>query len=116
MRVKEDNVVSLSERAESEGKSFLEQLIRRGAQQMLQRALENEVAEYLEAHKEREDGQGKQQVVGNGSLPARSLVTGVGPLEVRQPRLRHRDGGQFSSNILPPYMRRVPSLDALIPA
>src|SRR4030081_1082104 len=29
---------------------------------------------------------------------------------------RHRDKGRFSSAILPKYMRRAPSVDALIPA
>jgi len=37
-------------------------------------------------------------------------------VKIRQPRVRHRDGGSFSSEILPKYMRRVPSVDALIPA
>jgi putative transposase len=31
-------------------------------------------------------------------------------------RVRHRDKGRFSSAILPKYMRRSPSVDALIPA
>jgi transposase-like protein len=55
-------------------------------------------------------------MVRNGHHPERELVTGIGPLKVRQPRIRHRDGQKFSSAILPPYMRRVPSIDALIPA
>jgi hypothetical protein len=49
-------------------------------------------------------------------LPERQLVTGVGPIPVRQPRVRHRDGQHFSSAILPKYLRRVPSIDTLIPA
>ena len=39
-----------------------------------------------------------------------------GPIPVRQPRVRHRDKGRFSSAILPRYMRRAPSVDALLPA
>ena len=35
---------------------------------------------------------------------------------VRQPRVRHRDQGRFTSAILPRFMRRTPSIDALIPA
>jgi putative transposase len=116
MRVKENNVVSLAERAESEGRLHLEQIIRRGAQEMLQKAIENEVADYVRDHEGQKDEQGKQQVVRNGFLPQREILTGVGKLEAKQPRVRHRHGGQFSSNILPPYMRRVASLDALIPA
>ena len=55
-------------------------------------------------------------VVRNGHLPEREVVSGAGPIPVRQPRVRHRDKGRFSSAILPKYMRRVPSVDALIPA
>ena len=51
-----------------------------------------------------------------GLLPERELETGVGPVRVRQPRGRHRDNGRFSSAILPKYMRRAPSVDALIAA
>lgn len=114
--MKEDNVALLAERAENEGRGHLEQIIRRGAQEMLQKAIENEVADYLRARAGQKDEQGNQQVVRNGFLPAREILTGVGKLGVKQPRVRHREGGQFSSNILPPYMRRLRSLDALIPA
>ena len=55
-------------------------------------------------------------MVRNGHLPEREVVSGAGPIAVRQPRVRHRDKGRFSSAILPKYMRRVPSVDALIPA
>ena len=55
-------------------------------------------------------------MVRNGHLPEREVVSGVDPIRVRQPRVRHRDKGRFSSAILPKYMRRAPSVDALIPA
>ena len=55
-------------------------------------------------------------MVRNGHLPELEVVSGVGPIQVRQPRVRHRDKGRFSSAILPKYMRRAPSVDALIPA
>jgi hypothetical protein len=55
-------------------------------------------------------------VVRNGHLPEREVISGAGPIPVRQPRVRHRDKGRFTSAILPKYMRRVPSVDALIPA
>jgi transposase-like protein len=90
-----------------------------GARKFLQAAIENEVAEYLQGHGDRRTESGERSVVRNGHLPERDLVTGVGPIKIRQPRVRHRDGGSFSSfssEILPKYMRRVPSIDALIPA
>jgi transposase-like protein len=83
----------------------------------LQQAIQNEVAEYLAKHGELRDERGRRLVVGNGSLPERELVTGIGKVRIRQPRVRDaREGERFTSRILPPYMRRVPSVDALIPA
>src|SRR5258708_6406270 len=67
-------------------------------------------------HRERRTDEGQRAIVRNGHHPERELVTGIGPIKIRQPRIRHRDGQKFSSAILPPYMRRVPSIDALIPA
>jgi putative transposase len=109
-------VVSLEERAKDEQKPFLEQLLQEGARKLLQAAIENEVTEYIQFHKDRRDENGQRLVVRNGHLPERELVSGVGPIPVRQPRVRHRDEGRFTSAILPKYMRRAPSIDALLPA
>jgi putative transposase len=115
------NVVSIQTQAlvVAEGRTNLEQLLREGAQRMLQKAIENEVQEFMQVHAGLRTEDDHQAVVRNGSMPTRQIVTGLGPLEVQQPRVRDRRGGekiQFSSNILPKYLRRVPSLDALIPA
>jgi putative transposase len=80
---------------------------------MLQAAIENEVEEYLKAYQGQRTPEHRAVVVRNGYLPERDLVTGVGPLKVRQPRVRHRDGQQFTSAILPKSLRRVPR--ALMP-
>jgi transposase-like protein len=83
---------------------------------MLQAAIENEVAEYIDKFKQLKDSQGKRLVVRNGFHPERDIVSGIGPLKVKQPRINDkRPGKQFSSTILPAYMRRVPSVDNLIP-
>lgn len=115
------NVVPIETQASAvaEEKLNLEQLLRQGAQRMLQKAIENEVHEFVEAHTTLRTGDERQAVVRNGSLPARQILTGLGPLEVQQPRVRDRRSGEkiaFNSKILPKYLRRVPSLDALIPA
>jgi transposase-like protein len=95
----------------------LEEILREGARQMLQQAIEGEVADYLAKHRAAVDEHGRRLVVGNGRMPQRELTTGIGPLPVKQPRVRdRRDGGKFTSAILPPYMRRLPSVDELIPA
>jgi len=112
----QDNAGSLKERVVSGSRSAMEDLLREGARRMLQAAIDNEVVEYLETHASAQDETGPRQVVRNGYLPKRDLVTGIGPVRVKQPRVRdRRDGHRFTSAILPPFMRRVPSVDALIP-
>src|SRR5215213_1181804 len=102
--------------------SVLDEVLRQGAREMLQRAIEREVAEYVEAHAaERDPGTGRRLVVRNGHLPARKVLTGLGPIEVRQPRVDDRrvdaDGNRFrfTSKILPPYLRRAKSVEELVP-
>ena len=112
----ENKVISLEERAKDEQKPFLEQLLREGARKLLQAAIENEVIDYIQLHRDRLDEKGQRLVVRNGHLPEREVISGAGPIPVCQPRVRHRDQGRFTSAILPKYMRRVPSVDALIPA
>lgn len=99
----------------------LDELVREGAQKMLQGALEAEVSAFIERHQGEQDGQGSRWVVRNGSLPERSIITGAGPLPVKQPRVRDRRGANseeaksFHSMILPPYLRRSKAIDELIP-
>ncbi len=84
---------------------------------MLQSAIENEVEEYVDRYQRETDERGHRLVVRNGHKPTRPFLTPIGPLPVRSPRVDdRREGCQFTSAILPPYLRRVPSLDALIPA
>lgn len=88
---------------------------------MLQRALETEVDGFLSRHAGERDEAGRRQVVRNGHCPERTLLTGAGPLKLRQPRVRDRRGAgaadriTFSSSILPPYLRRSKKLDELVP-
>jgi len=100
----------------SKGRFLREQLLQDGARKLLQAAIENEVIDYIQFHKDRRDENGQRLVVRNGHLPEREVISGVGRIRLRQPRVRHRDKGRFSSAILPKYMRRSPSVDALIPA
>lgn len=97
----------------------LTEVIRRGAKQLLSQAIEAEVAEWIERHKEHQDDQGRQQVVRNGFLPPRTILTGIGPVDVKQPRVHDRrpkeEAEKFSSQILPPYLRKTKSIEELIP-
>lgn len=102
-------------------KDALTEVVRVGAQRMLTAALEAEVETYIEGLKQVVDEQGRRLVVRNGHMPEREITTGIGPLEVRQPRVNDRrvdeDGERlhFTSSILPPYLRRTKSIDELIP-
>lgn len=97
----------------------LTEVVRRGAQRMLGEAVEAEVAEWIESHREVTDADGRRQVVRNGRMPERTIVTGAGPLRVRQPRVHDRrppgEREKFISKLLPPYLRRAKSMDELIP-
>ncbi len=107
-------------RAQFDSRSSLDQIVQDGAQRMLQAAIEAEVDEFLTEHAGRVDEDGRRQVVRNGRLPTRKIVTGAGQLNVTQPRVRDRAPDaesrvHFSSKILPPYLRRSKSVDELIP-
>lgn len=86
------NVIGLQAQASAlaEGQLSLEQLLRQGAQRMLQKAIENEVQEFVAAHGELRTQEDRQAVVRNGSLPARQILPGLGPLDLQQPRVRDR--------------------------
>ncbi len=102
-------------------RSLLDEVLRQGAGRMLMTAVEAEVADYVEAHKGEIDEAGHRRVVRNGRGRARTIVTPVGPISVRAPRVddRRRDEQgrkfRFTSKILPPYLRRTKSIEELIP-
>ena len=99
----------------------LEQIAREGARRALQKAIEDEVAEYLDTHRTQVDGAGRRLVVRNGHKPPRTILSGVGPIEVTQPRVNDRrvdENGvrfRFTSRILPPYLRKTKVIEDLVP-
>lgn len=86
---------------------------------MLAQAIEAEVADWIERHQHMTDTSGRRQVVRNGYLPERKIVTGMGEVAVQQPRLHDRraeaDRARFSSKLLPPYLRKTKSIEELLP-
>ena len=114
--MKNDSRIMFNSPELSGGRSAIEEILRSGAQLMLQQALENEIAGFLETHSCATLEDGRQAVVRNGFMPAREIHTGIGPLTIKQPRVRDRAKKMtFTSKILPPFMRRVPSINTLIP-
>jgi len=100
----------------------LTEVLRNGARALLAQAIEAEVAEFLAKLVDLKTVTGLRRVVRHGHLPEREVMTGIGPVGVRQPRVRDRgaaedDAGRirFTPAILPPYARRSRSLEVLIP-
>jgi putative transposase len=98
----------------------LTEVLRSGARSLLAQAVEAEVAAFLGNHADKHTEDGRRRLVRHGHLPEREIVTGIGPVGVRAPRVRDRAGQdgeriRFSSAILPPYARRSKSLEVLIP-
>ena len=114
----ETNVFQLSQPG-----SFIDPLtevLRDGARALLAQAIEAEVATLLSKYADEPTDDGRQRLVRHGHLPEREIMTGIGPVAVRCPRVRDRVGKgseriRFSSAILPPYARRSKSLEVLIP-
>jgi putative transposase len=95
----------------------LDEIARCGAQQMLHMALEAEIASFMETVKDLKTSDGRQAIVRNGYNRAHPVTVGSGTIEAIVPRTRNRRGGEenFSSSIIPPYMRRSPKIDEVVP-
>jgi putative transposase len=100
----------------------LTDVLRDGARALLAQAVEAEVADFLGTYADLKTEDGHRRVVRHGHLPEREVMTGIGPVAVRQPRVRDREAGaddperiRLTPMILPPYARRSKSLEMLIP-
>jgi putative transposase len=118
--VPKDNVVQLIQPGTIEDQ--LTEVLRCGARALLAQAVEAEVASFLAKHADLRTEHGRVRVVRHGHLPEREVMTGIGPVAVRQPRVRDRAAAadnpgriRFSPSILPPYMRRSKSIETLLP-
>jgi len=100
----------------SEIRDSLDDLAREGARRMIVAALELEVDQYIQQLRHLRDGLGHAMVVRNGRAQERTVQLGGGPVKVRAPRVNDRRPDQrFTSDILPPYMRRSPRLEEALP-
>lgn len=121
--MKESNIVSFETPAEicTEVSDMLSDFLREQAQSALQAAVQHEVTTFINSLQDNALTDGRQRVVKNGCLPARTIQTGIGGIEVRLPRVRDREDGlsgesiRFSSSLVPKYMRRTATLDVLLP-
>lgn len=95
----------------------LTELLRRGARDLLKQAVEAELQAFLDDHRDLQLADGRPGVVRNGYLPERTVQTGIGEVAVQVPRTRDRSGSgvRFTSDLLPPYLRRSRSVEELLP-
>ena len=115
-----DNIIKLIQPGNVDDQ--LTEILRNGARALLAQAVEAEVADFLGKYADLKTADGHQRIVRHGHLPEREVMTGIGPVAVRQPRVRDREANvtcpdriRFSPSILPPYMRRSKSIETLLP-
>ena len=118
--VSKDNVTNLAQPGTFSDP--LTDILRDGARALLTQAVEAEVAAFTARYAGLKTAKGYQLIVRHGHLPEREIMTGIGPVTVRQPRVRDREAGtddanriRFTPSILPPYARRTKSLEVVLP-
>jgi putative transposase len=96
--------------------SILDEVVREGAKRMLIEALRLEADEYIERHRELRDAEGRRLVVRNGKSQERTVTVGAGSINLQTPRVNdRRENEKFLSQILPPYLRKSPKVESLLP-
>ena len=95
----------------------LTDLLREGAKRLIAQAVDAELSATLAQFADYKDDAGHRYVVRNGYLPEREILTGIGPVSVRVPKVRDRSGARikFTSALLPPYLRRARSVEEVLP-
>lgn len=95
----------------------IHELIRSGAKQLIQSAVEAELQALLDRYQDVSTESGQAAVVRNGYLPERKLQTGIDPVPVKIPKIRSRTGEAitFRSALVPPYVRKTRALEAALP-
>ena len=94
----------------------LDEIARVGAKKLLKQALELEVNEYIQKCQHLKNDDGHRVVTRNGQGRPRKLTVGSGTIEIQSPRVNDtRDGHKFESAILPPYMRKSPKVESVLP-
>lgn len=101
-----DSVIDLASPTEID---ILTELLRAGARRL--------IAAVLEQFADQKTEDGRQRVVRSGYQPEREILTGIGKVNVKVPKVRRRTGDRvcFQSAIVPPYIRRTATVEAAIP-
>lgn len=113
--MKKNNVVELAGREQFT--DALTDLLRTGARQLIEQAVQAELAGFMEQFSDRSLDDGRAAIVRNGYHPERDIQTGIGPVTVKIPKVRAKDGSpvNFQSALVPPYVRKTRTLEAALP-
>jgi transposase-like protein len=113
--MKKDTVVELRRPAQEQ--DLLSTMLRAGAQRLVAQAVQAEFEEFLGRFAGERFEDGRAVVVRNGFQPEREVLTGLGSVSVRIPKARSRaeEPAVFHSRLVPPYVRRAKSVDAVLP-
>ena len=105
-----------------ESSSVIDDIVREGARRLLAEALAAEVEVCIAGLAEECDEAGRRLVVRNGYHEPREVLTSAGAVEVTVPRVNDRrvdpDTGErrrFTSVILPPWCRKTPKINEVLP-
>ena len=84
-------------------------VLRDGARKLIEQAIHAELAVLMAAFSKDTLEDGRARLVRHGHLPEREVMTGIGPVPVKVPRVRDRGAGEdkitFTPSILPRYLR-----------
>jgi putative transposase len=113
--MKKDTVVEL--RRPAQGQDLLSTMLREGAQRLVAQAVQVEFDDFLARVSGERLEDGRAAVVRNGFQPEREILTGLGSVRVRIPKARSRGEAPavFRSSLVPPYVRRAMSVEAVLP-
>jgi transposase-like protein len=108
--------------ADGSSSSLIDQIVREGARRMLAMALQAEVDACTERFAGERDEHGHRLVVRNGTAGSRTVVTSAGAVEVTAPRVNDKrtdpatgERMRFSSAVLPPWARKTPQVNEVLP-
>jgi len=108
--------------ASPSGSSLIDELVREGARRILAEALQAEVDAYCARFADERDENGRRVVVRNGYHESREVTTAAGAVAVHAPRVNDKridpetgERHRFSSAILPPWARKTPQIEAVLP-
>ncbi len=95
----------------------LTEMLKTGAQQLIHLAVQAELAVFMEQYSNQSTDDGRASVVRNGYHPEREILTGIGSVSVKIPKVRSKEGKPitFHSALVPPYVRKAKSVEASLP-